>query len=209
MATGKDREIKDPDVRLELLEDQHGKLEERFDEFCDHVDEGFTEVYSRIDKGNRDIAQQIRLSAAEQNEVKRFKWSTASVVAGGIVFAVWTVFTMAINLYIQPLISENALRKAENAGSADDRNHLNVSVSLIEKNMAYLQSDVAKEQSERRMAEKEVETQLRAEEELHNTQWAEQQRMNANLWNSGPLGKVTPYTGTPAYFPHIATPKND
>lgn len=49
----------------------------------------------------------------------------------------------------------------------------------------------------------EVETQFNADAQLRNVQWSEQQRMNALLWNSGPLGKVAQYPSAPFYQPNV------
>lgn len=50
----------------------------------------------------------------------------------------------------------------------------------------------------------EIETQFNAEAQLHNVQFAEQQRLNALLWNSSSLGKITKFPEQPYFHPNIS-----
>jgi hypothetical protein len=50
----------------------------------------------------------------------------------------------------------------------------------------------------------EIETQFRANDQLRNIQFSDQQRLNSMLWNSSTLGEKTKYPEAPFFHPDIS-----
>lgn len=96
--------------------------------------------------------------------------------------------------------TELAANGAGDAGSRDDRVHLNSAVDTLTKQTS--ENEATRREQNATIREKltEVETQFRAGDEMRNLQWAEMRRTLALLWQKS-YGE--PYPSDVAYYPRI------
>lgn len=151
-------------------------------------------------------------------------WIALGSLVMGLCAGGWLVLTLKINAETYPLaqrvvqletLNDGAHKDislfrermqtilSQNQNSIDDRNVLNRRVDQLTDKVSQMATTLNTEIATRTAHEVEIETQFDADSQLRNTQFANQQRMNAIIWNQN-KDKLGEYPAVPSFFPNIS-----
>ena len=181
----------DPSHRLPKVEQQQKFLEKELSDVKGDVES----LRSEMRTGFRDLTSLIESRATSNIQSRQSWWGILAAVMGTAGSLLWLLINTNMQSTVGPIKSLGEYNSVTINQIVND-------IKKLQERNATLNSEYVASEASRKAKEVEIETQFDAQSQIYNMAMAQQQRVDAAIWNA--TGKLGEYPRYPVFFPNVS-----